>query len=1021
MPLLPTRKSWSRDRVSLLGNSSPPGSPTPFGTSDPNVVSMFHSVHVAGPTEPFDEMTKSKPKQKHQLVSSAGNDRLSSGKRFTSSNDELHSRSQRTIPEGRSPPSTGALQFVPAYEEATASPSTLANRSNPISPDASNSSPSQPSTSTPNELERGIFRRKSGRNNQVSAETGNRATPPSKSSNHTKKTPQVNKQSKPQTPDVGSTVSGLAKRGKGTRIAKLASMFSSRAVVKNMSETPATVEATPSPKRPEQLATSPPRSESSTGYVAWPGTQDKRGATVRLESSYEESDVGGPNFPRNKYQEELEQAVDRELTLWMDKERSDSSNEEGDSSPKRQAEDRERGYSVSRSDEDPADFHLTTAVANPSAAAASPIAPKNNSRFASGRLNRVHKLPDRLDMSTPLNSRISSVNEIYGDVGPGNIVSPMTDPWGVNVSSDTLSSADTSLSKTSSAYFSATNPNVIRTLAQGKDNYELNRDRQALLGVDTGEPQPPTEAALALKDHYAPPHRTYNAANTRGFRGLLDKTKDVPNLLDGLESDSTTSRATSTNSSTAMSSANRSTSRRQSRGKARRRSNDDFCEQIREDGSSDVFDKMDASIGPRGDASIPESDVFDGISHIGSTAFHSRGGPWGRDPYKPQLASGGDGNNGGLNLVLLGGGLTTIQTTATDFSNRITSNEFDENLTNSDYDQYGFAKIPGVSKMISSGRNDADKSIRSDDSVLFSSGPQIHRSKRTVEPHTSYRQRQVDNSVTESDSGSSLFSDPYQREPWGENAPGNLPSYYVHPDEMKKVLKVFRKWCSHRSANMSYDDVERKEDATKAFALSEMRSRIMEKDIERGLERRGGTTVVDDLVLTPHNRAALRVRDAVIVSKAWRDGASPRDVINTSLLTRRPERAFFIKRFSDEYPRWQASRNSREYVMAPNYRWEEVRWVDDTDFSQYRCHSLGPRHLKGFEMFTIGDCQSILLKLSNERCVVSCATRLCVLISPILPFFLMPHICRYPLGAAFSTEFGHGTPNRSGGIDESGT
>lgn len=51
------------------------------------------------------------------------------------------------------------------------------------------------------------------------------------------------------------------------------------------------------------------------------------------------------------------------------------------------------------------------------------------------------------------------------------------------------------------------------------------------------------------------------------------------------------------------------------------------------------------------------------------------------------------------------------------------------------------------------------------------------------------------------------------------------------------------------------------------------------------------------------------------------------------------------------------------------YTLEEVRWVDDTDFMQLRCPSLGPRCMRGFEMFTIGDCQSILLKLTNERCM----------------------------------------------------
>jgi len=170
------------------------------------------------------------------------------------------------------------------------------------------------------------------------------------------------------------------------------------------------------------------------------------------------------------------------------------------------------------------------------------------------------------------------------------------------------------------------------------------------------------------------------------------------------------------------------------------------------------------------------------------------------------------------------------------------------------------------------------------------------------------------------------------------------------------LVKKFRKISIARCQYFDYEDLDREEDATKAFALSEMRSRIMEKDIERGLERKGGTTVVDDIVMTSYNKAALRVRDAVIVAKAWRDGATPQDIVNTANLTRRDERSYCI-------PRLDTSAKG-----ASKYKWEEVNWVDDNDLSQYRCHSLGPRHLKGVEMFTIGDCQSILLKLSNDRC-----------------------------------------------------
>jgi hypothetical protein len=320
-----------------------------------------------------------------------------------------------------------------------------------------------------------------------------------------------------------------------------------------------------------------------------------------------------------------------------------------------------------------------------------------------------------------------------------------------------------------------------------------------------------------------------------------------------------------------------------------------------------------------------------------------------------------------LTLVMLGGGLTTIQTTANDFTNRQTASDFDENLTHSDYDQYGFAKIPGFNEMASAGMSSHDRSLNNTDSSRLYEEP----SPRAQQAIEKYKHKTNDNSVGGSESDASLFSDPYGQEGWGRNVSGGLHQYYVHPDEMKILVRFYRRMSRHRSPNLDYDDLEREEDATKAFALSEMRSRIMEKDIERGLERQGGTTVVDDIVLTPYNQAALRVRDAVIVSKAWRDGATPQDVINTSLLTRRAERAYFIGRPTNRRNnRWHNSR-SPDHCRPARHTWEEVLWVDDLEMSQYRCHSIGPRHLRGYEMFTIGDCQSILLKLCNERCMVS--------------------------------------------------
>jgi hypothetical protein len=176
---------------------------------------------------------------------------------------------------------------------------------------------------------------------------------------------------------------------------------------------------------------------------------------------------------------------------------------------------------------------------------------------------------------------------------------------------------------------------------------------------------------------------------------------------------------------------------------------------------------------------------------------------------------------------------------------------------------------------------------------------------------------------------------------------------------VKQLVKRYRELCELESEFLTKEELSKQEDEKKAFALLEMRCRVMEKDIERGLERQGGTVPVDDLVTTPYNQAAYRVRDAVIVSKAWRDGASPKDVVTAALLTRADERTYFVKR-----PVWYTNSRQASYYLEP------VRWLDDTDFALMRCPSLGPRCMRGFEIFTIGDCQSILLKLTNEQCMV---------------------------------------------------
>jgi hypothetical protein len=750
--------------------------------------------------------------------------------------------------------------------------------------------------------------------------------------------------------------SASAAGGGNSRIARLASLFSSRAVVDKASN----VAATPSP----------PPSESSSTYVGWPGTQDKRGGTVVVESSYEESDTGARTASTTsgirttkEYHEEVQEAVDRQVQQWMT---PDSASET--SIPPQPPKPQPPGkYFIGVTDE-------TVDKNSPK----TPPRPVVQARAEQEKVHRMRLSPDRTKSSV-LDSRMNSAQDVYGreeDSGAIHgdrpslrhsaemtIAAETTDPW-----DDAMSDLSTSYSKTSSAYF---NPKEVQAIRKGRTEQLLGvgANHNAAAAVmrrfqqmppssspgrrgrdapsmhrpsESSQPSSLTEETLAMKDQMDPPRRTFHASV--GYRGLLDKTQDVPNLMDGTESDSTSaaSAATSRHSS-AISGGGAHDKNYRSRRNGRY-SSSQRQRVIMEEEDPD----MDLGDGT-------ESDVFDGISNSGGAARSLRGNvvPVPEDPEECEgiLGATSRAEMEKLNLALLGGGLTTIQTTSDDFANRKTASDFDDNLTNSDCDQYGFTKIPPFHEMVAAGMSQHDRSLSSQ-SLLFATPTQ--RARQVLEKHQ--RTSNNNNRTGGSDSGSSLFPDHYPTDAWGQNVDGDLSQYYVHPDEMKILVKKFRKMSRERYPHLDYEDLEREEDATKAFALSEMRSRIMENDIERGLERRGGTTVVDDIVLTPFNRAALRVRDAVIVAKAWRDGATPQDVINTSMMTRRSERTYYI-------PRLVMSKRG-----ASKYTWEEVNWVDDLDLSQYRCHSIGPRHLKGSEMFTIGDCQSIQLKLCNEQC-----------------------------------------------------
>ena len=847
-----------------------------------------------------------------------------------------------------------------------------------------------------------------------------------------------------------STISSAVRRG--TRVARLKQLFSSRAVVANTM--PSTIQrqvstiATPDDgsqkvitrtiltkkpipnnnsgtmKIPPASPSSSAISGSSAGFV-WPGTQDKRGKTVKMESSYDDSSVGPTAFQKIDFEKELDVAADLEMRKWMDEPTSfdESSLDTRDYlRPPTQKIDHEESVNdileEDYSDEDThnaADFHLAAVLAD-----VSMNSPLSSTRPLRGTV--IKKLPDppaskngltnynrgtRLSFArTPKSIATSSVatsasgalsiHNLFGSDRPREAISHPSipefkeDPWHVEESSHQHSSSGTSVSKDSSAYFPATkvSPGIeLLALHNGSSRFGVKHNMSSIASVMrrnivTAQSSGFTEEALALNEKLSPSPRNFNAHLVLGYDGYINKTREIPNLMDFADSDSMESSA---KASSAVYSENNT--RAALRGIPTRRG-----KYIRDSGT--FFDSG--------------SDVFDGISHEVIDHFppnnrnaRTRAAQSGKHQRDRSMVSrevqakrsATSGNDDKINVVLLGGGLTTIQTTQDHFDNRVTPSDFDENLTNSDVDQFGFARTPGFNEMLAAGRSSHEsakfvlpKKFLSNDTnqtVFFkrtnmAKDPTGARS----DPRGMFGNTFGTTCLHSSESEDSLNHEGFSRIDPFENFNGDLSKYRVHPNQVKTLVRVYRKMCRPLYPDLTIEELNQREDSKKAFALTEMRSRIMEKDIERGLERQGGTTIVDDLVLTPHNQAAFRVRDAVIVSKAWRDGASPRDVITAYSLTRRSnthyvQRTVRLRGGSSSNKSASISSDSGStmseysYNGSRAYMFEEVQWIDDTDFSLLRCPSLGPRCMHGFEMFTIGDCQSILLKLTNERCIVS--------------------------------------------------
>lgn len=357
-----------------------------------------------------------------------------------------------------------------------------------------------------------------------------------------------------------------------------------------------------------------------------------------------------------------------------------------------------------------------------------------------------------------------------------------------------------------------------------------------------------------------------HGANVRGYRGFIDKTADIPNLLDD---ESVTSASTM------------ATNRRQDL----------------QDSDSDVFDGLSSV---HGHSLIQNGKQFRLVysSYIESTDSilnrSSNASKIGREEYVEHS-----------NIPAVKKFTLVDQTTRQQLKTR----DFDADLRGSD-------------------TSPSSKDHWVDTTKIYSRGKKYDRITMPRVTENS------EDGSDDSDSSGSSFG---------------LEMYVIDPSQTRKLVKVYRSISEVRqnSAKSLYH-----EDAKKAFALFEMRSRIMQTDLERGFDRAGGTIVVDDIATTEYMMASCRVRDAVIVSKAWKDGASAHEARVAYRLTKDTD--YYIER---------RGRNVISRKQQPK-SYEKVTWIDDTEFSLIRC--FGVKTLRGVDIFTLGDCQSMLLKMTHE-------------------------------------------------------
>lgn len=621
---------------------------------------------------------------------------------------------------------------------------------------------------------------------------------------------------------------------------------------------------------------------SSYNPTGWPGTVDKRGKTYTMEPSYSESEEGSSGSPRNKirdfptqqyrqYQQNQDVSVDgddsqAELEDWINgsngpvdldevyEERSRLSNGwrqslsnisetktpadlypeaalktsiEGGVSRDQHGSSLSSPYPFSRGQDATSDLHSPSSVC-------SSLDEESIRREIDTSLseNRVRASGRNVIHNTPIQQRMIHDDEVDFGVSDDEVNFDEYSPDGIQIAQHDINRHQ---------------PN-----SQYDDDVDFECSSQDFM--QQPRIMPPTEEALRLNNSRSAPPRPGGSVTLKGYRGFIDKTRDVPNLMDDLESEANTSLGT----------------------KAERR-----C--------------LGLSIPLAAKATRPPSVVSSNVDS-------------GSDVFEGIAGSSVPSMNSSVNGPRLAATVTN-------------------NLTSGHVNQ---RKNPFKQKY---------QEQRQQQRVDFLD-PSLNLSAVTKGSADASNHDIVDLDDFVDD---------------GFEFPSDLSMYCVQPESVRLMVRAFRKMCTNQmeissSEHTMLSEFENLVDTKKRFALFEMRSRIMETDIDRGLERRGGTNIVDDIVLTPYFQAMHRVRDAVIVSKAWRDGATPKDVVTAHLLTRRSAKSYFVRR-----PIQRIQRHGM--YSHPPYWLEEVRWLDDADFFLMRCISLGAGTMKGFEMFTIGDCQ----------------------------------------------------------------